>query len=362
MAQHQLQHACPGFPSQPACPEPNCMAHPAPHTSRDTCTDPRRPHRSLHTWALALVSSGISCPRPDQTRSLGRSPSLSGTGRCGGNPRTGSQSETPKLHCAMRPWFFLLLTLRFAHGSTYTLHWVGTCSDCGVDWCSGPLEKALIPEGAVVGSKLTQWGCSNVNGNTETWRIGGGVLYAVEFPSSPPPRSTYILHWVGTCSDCGVDWCSDPIEKALVPEGAVVGSKLTQWGCSNVNGNTETWRIGGGVGVYVVEFPSSPPPLPPLWSPPPPFPPPPNVVEFLSSPPPLPPPRSPLPPFPPPPTSSLSSGLGTAEMAGIAGGIVAGLFAMVGAIYKYRTERERTKAHLATVELAKSMVTASGKI
>ena len=49
-------------------------------------------------------------------------------------------------------------------------------------------------------------------------------------------------------------------------------------------------------------------------------------------------------------------------MAGIAGGIVVGLFAMVGAIYKYRTERERTKAHLATVELAKSMVTASGKI
>ena len=64
----------------------------------------------------------------------------------------------------------------------------------------------------------------------------------------------------------------------------------------------------------------------------------------------------------PPPTSTLSSGLGPAEMAGIAGGIVAALFAMVGAIYKYRTERERTIAHLATVELAKSMATASGKI
>jgi hypothetical protein len=145
------------------------------------------------------------------------------------------------------PWFFLLLTLRVAHGQgTYLLHHIGTCNDCGVDWCGDyPVLDQQSPK-PEMSTPLVQWGCENVNGATEAWRFHGKDLYVVEFPS------VYVIHLVSSYSQCGIDWNNGLVDINAPPPSVSGGEAVDTWGCENVNADTVTWRVNM-LGVYAVE-------------------------------------------------------------------------------------------------------------
>ena len=86
-------------------------------------------------------------------------------------------------------------------------------------------------------------------------------------PDTPTPSSgPGTLHWVDTCTQCdaNLDFCTQANNNVL-PEDTksnyIIGSPLSEWGCSNITANTKAVRFrnetGNTAAVYILEPPST---------------------------------------------------------------------------------------------------------
>ena len=83
-------------------------------------------------------------------------------------------------------------------------------------------------------------------------------------PITPTPSSSGpgTLHYVDTCSQCdqNLDFCFQA-DNNVLPEDTksnyIMGSNLSDWGCSNLNVNTRAVRFENTTPVYILELPSS---------------------------------------------------------------------------------------------------------
>jgi hypothetical protein len=73
--------------------------------------------------------------------------------------------------------------------------------------------------------------------------------------SHEEPRSV-ILHWVTSCTQCGINWCESSkwSKNKIGVEGSHhKGEHLTSWGCSRVSSSTIAWRNSASGAIYAIE-------------------------------------------------------------------------------------------------------------